>query len=445
MLPNRKFTGIAFISLLLSSAGTVNGASLIEVYKLAQENDPVIASSKATFQANQTIKTKALAELLPAIDGSYLWRDGASNFNSLAPKFESETWNVSLTQNLFNLQALFGYRQSNSIARQSLLSYSADQQELIIRVAEAYFNVLRGEDNLTSAKAEERAIERQLEQTQQRYEVGLIAITDVHEAQAAFDLTVANRLSLESDLGIAKESLALITGEYIETISRLAPNFAATPPDPSNIEAWLSFATENNLELALAEERLKEAKENARVKNSAFAPVVVGTVNYNKNDGKTAFGTASPTGNNFENDDASISVSLPIFSGGRRWAEKKEAGYQRVAEQANLVNAKRQVIQNTRSQFLLTKTDAARVGARQRAIMSTTSALDATQAGYDAGTRNIVDLLNAQRDLYAAQRDHANSRYDYIINSLRLKQAAGTISAKDLESIPLEAAAATEK
>ena len=448
MLPNRIFTGIAFISLLLSSAGAVNGASLSEVYQLALENDPEIASAEATFKAGDTIRGQALAELLPSLTASYSWSDQESTIDpsifggggsSSEDRFTTESYNVRLNQNLFNLQALFGYRQALSTADQALLTYAAAQQDLILRTAVAYFDVLRGEDNLTSVLAEERAIGRQLEQTQQRYEVGLIAITDVHEAQAAYDLIIAEKLSLESALGIAQESLAQITGEYMKDLSRLAEDYQALPPEPADVTTWVSYAEENNLNIQLAKQRLAASKENANVKTSAFAPTVSGFADYtNSKNGQFA-------GNDNETDSYGINVNWELFRGGAKWAERKQAGYEKVAAQSDLVAAKRQVLRDTRSAYLETNTAAARVKARGRAIISSQSALDATQAGYDAGTRNIVDLLNAQQVLYGALRDYANSRYDYIINSLRLKQAAGTITAKDLESIPLEAAAATEE
>lgn len=432
---NRLPCKLGGLSIAIASASPLAGAaSLSEVYQLALANDPVIASAEATYGAGKTLKAQALATLLPSIDGSYRWTKNSSSVLSNMPTgaFNSESYTVSLSQNIFNLQALFGYKQALSSVEQSALTYASAQQELIVRTASAYFDVLRGEDNLASAKAEERAIARQLEQTQQRYEVGLIAITDVHEAQAAYDLVIANRLSLEADLGIANESLAQITGEYIENLDLLAADFTASRPSPDNVQDWVNHAEQNNLQLKLAEQVLNAAAQNAHVKTSAFAPTVSGFAEYSKNRNTFIPGIGN------EDDVFGVQAQWSLFNGGGKWAERKQAGYQRVAAQADLVGAKRNVIQQTRSAFLRTATGAARVNARQRAIISSTSALDATQAGYDAGTRNIVDLLNAQRDLYAAQRDYANARYDYVINSLRLKQAAGTINANDLSSISLE-------
>jgi len=437
LLNTARKTLTAFLAILISTVivSPSYSASLTEVYQLATLNDPVIASAKANYKAGDTIKDQALAALLPSINASYRWTKHKSTLNTFTNQntgaFDSEAQSVTATQSLFNLQAIFGYRQALSTADQAFLRYADAQQELIIRTAEAYFEVLRGTDNLESSLAEERAIARQLEQTQQRYEVGLIAITDVHEAQAASDLTIANRLALEASLGIAKESLAQLTGEYIE-VNKLANNYVAAPPLPAEISEWVELANKNNLNLQLAYQTANAAKQNARVKTSSLAPIVEAFADYSKN--RSTFIPGRTT----EDSTFGIQANWEIFRGGGKWAERREAQYQHAATQSDYIAAKRSATQQTRSAYLQTSVGAAEVNARQRRVISATSALDATQAGYDAGTRNIVDLLNAQRDLYAAQRDYSNARYDFVINSLRLKRAAGIISAADLESIPTE-------
>lgn len=429
-----------FFLVFISASPSLFSESLSEVYRLATENDPVVAAAKANYQADDTIREQALARLLPTVTASYTWTENPSAQNPISgfftPRYGSKVTRVDATQPLFNLQAIFGYRQALSSADQAFLDYVAAQQDLIVRTADAYFGVLRGEDNLASGLAEERAINRQLEQTQQRYEVGLIAITDVHEAQAAADLSLANRLALEAQLGISQEVLASITGEYINDLDKLAQSFSVSMPSPSSIDEWVALAEANSPELQIAESQVEAAKQSKRVATSAFAPTIDAFADWQKN--RNGF---------FPGDDREISTfgvraNWELFRGGAKWAERKQAGYVSVAAQAGLVNAKRTSVQRTRSTYLETATGVAEVNARQRRIVSATSALDATQAGYDAGTRNIVDLLNAQRDLYAAQRDYANARYDYIINSLELKRAAGVITAEDLESIPTQATSA---
>lgn len=424
---------IAFYFLLMP---TSHALSLSEVYQLATENDPVIKAAKANYKADDTIRAKAIARLLPTISAGYSWTKRENSEQGITglpvPDFESETKSISATQNIFNLQAIFGYRQALATANQAQLGYIDAQQELIVRTAESYFGLLRAQDNLTSARAEETAIGRQLEQTQQRYEVGLIAITDVHEAQAAFDLTVANRLALEASLGLAKENLAQLTGQHLDNVNQLSEDYESRPPTPANIDAWVELAEESNISYKIATSLVKAASENVRVQRSGFAPTVEGFAQYDKNRGGFLPGLS------IEDTRFGVRANWELFRGGAKWAENREASYQSAASKANLVGAKRSVIQQVRSAYLTTSANAAEVNARQRRVISATSALDATQAGYDAGTRNIVDLLNAQQDLYAAQRDYSNARYDFVINSLQLKRAAGIITAADLESIPTE-------
>ncbi|NNL57301.1 MAG: TolC family outer membrane protein [Pseudomonadales bacterium] len=445
----------ALLAAFTATAGLALGQNssadtLLDIYQLALDNDPTLQSAEASYRAGDTIREQARAALLPQLEGNFSYQDSDNNQNAsfsltgegpTENESESESYSLTLSQNVINLPAIFGYRQSKAIAKQSLLQFGVAEQDLIVRVAEAYFDVLRGIDNLASAKAEEKAIAQQLEQTQQRYEVGLIAITDVHEAQAAYDLAIANRLTEEVSLGIAREALAAITGQAHPNLHTLALDFPVTKPAPADADAWVNFATQNNLSIKLAEQLLAAANENRKVKNFEAAPTVEAIASHNKSDSDENIVPRDPSKSprdsfrNIEGTTVELRINVPIFSGGARHAERKQAGYERVAEQANLVATKRQVLQDTRSSYLTTVTDTARVQARKRAITSAQSALDATEAGYDAGTRNIVDLLNAQRDLYRAQRDYANTRYDYVINSLRLKQAAGTISAKDINDI----------
>lgn len=478
-----------FAALLLVTAGfnsTARADNLTDIYQLALVNDPTLQAAEASYNANSEIKTQALSQLLPQVTASASYTESdqdseslryfsadipfASNFNT---ENETESYSISLTQNVFNLQAFFAFKQSKALSKQAELQFAIDQQSLIIRAAEAYFDVLRGRDNLISSLAEEKAIKQQLEQTQQRYDVGLIAITDVHEARAAFDLAVANRLTEEVNLGIAYENLTALTGQQHTNLYNLSSEFVTRKPQPETPEAWVEFANQNNLSIKLAEQVAEASNQNAKVKKAAHAPTLQAVVSYKDSTTDTSQfsnsrsvsevpipATVLDTGGNpvtvnttsstsvnsgpgpipdsFSNSDGTtleLRMQLPLFSGGLTSSERRQAGYERVRDQANLVAAKRTAFRQARSSYLTTVADTARVNARSLAITSAESALDATQAGYDAGTRNIVDLLNAQRDLFRAQRDHANTRYDYVINSLKLKEAAGILSPQDIEDL----------
>ena len=431
-------------------------ANLVDIYELALINDPTLQAAQANFNASQEIKAKAISQLLPQISAkaSYTETDEDNrnlpyigNFtipggltvteSSSTTESENRSYSVSLSQNLFNLSAYFTFQQSRALSRQGELQLAIDQQALIIRTANAYFDVLRGQDNLTSALAEEKAIQQQLEQTQQRYDVGLIAITDVYESRAAFDLAVANRLTEEVSLGIAYEGLTALTGQAHTNLANLAASFATDKPSPDKAEDWVAFAAENNLSIKLAEQVAEASNQNAKAKKAATAPSLKATLRYNdsEQDADNTNLVTEDEQSSFSNRDgttAEITLDLPIWAGGLKQAERREAGFQRVRDQANLIAAKRSAFRDARSSFLTTVADTARVNARKLAITSAESALDATEAGYDAGTRNIVDLLNAQRDLFRAQRDYANTRYDFIINSLGLKRAAGILAPSDI-------------
>ncbi len=427
--------------------------TLADVYEQAVKDDPTLQAAQATYKANKEIKSQALSRLLPQVRGDYTYtksdEDSESRrfFSADVPPFDSSfntedttnSYSISLSQDLFNLSTYFSFKQSKALSKQAELQFSIDQQSLILRTAEAYFDVLSAKDNLTSSLAAEKAVSQQLEQTQQRYDVGLIAITDVHSARASHDLSIANRLTAEIDLGIAYEAVAALTGRQPSNLHNLAPNFPVSKPEPANADAWVAYAFGNNLSIKLAEQVAAASNQNANAKKSGHLPTVSGSIRYRDSKTDTSqFSRIDPIGplpaafSNANGTTFEIRVDVPIYLGGLKYSEQRQAGFERVRDQANLVAAKRKAVQQARSNYLITVTDTARVTARRRGITSAQSALDATQAGYDAGTRNIVDLLDAQRDLYRAETDYAETRYDYVINSLKLKQAAGTLGPQDI-------------
>jgi outer membrane protein len=440
------------LMLAISFSGASQADSLADIYELALINDPSLQAAEASYKAGREIKAQAISQLLPQINAGARYSESdttSSNKQFFSESFsppetnrdsdaETTVYSISLTQNLFNLSAFFAFKQSVALTQQAELQFSIDQQSLILRSANTYFNVLRSKDNLTSSLAEQKAIKQQLEQTQQRYDVGLIAITDVHEARAAFDLAVANRLTEEVSLGVAYENLAALTGQQHSNLFNLSDDFKTNKPEPSAPEAWVKFAADNNLHIQLAEQIANASSQNAKVKKFAHAPTVQAVLRYDDSTSDTSSSDnilnnqIPDTFSNFKGSTVEVRLNMPIWEGGFKHSQRRQAGYEQVRDQANLVAAKRTAFREARSSYLTTVADTARVNARKLAITSALSALDATQAGYDAGTRNVVDLLNAQRDLFRAQRDHANTRYDYVINSLKLKQAAGILSPQDI-------------
>lgn len=451
---------IAAALALLFAVSSVNADTLREIYELALDNDAQLKAAEATFRADAEAAAIGRSRLLPQVlaEGSYTEADAEQS--GFQPRFlesddgslgapvvlrqsidadtESTAWGVRLTQPLLDLPAWFSFRQGRELSNQAEAVFAAEQQNLIVRTAEAYFNVLRAEDNLRASRSEERATQRQLEQTQQRFEVGLIAITDVHEARAAFDATVAQRLTDEGNLAIALEALSVLTGRSHDDLWQLHTDFPVSAPEGDRGQ-WVQFALENNHSLRAALFGQEAARYNAQSRRMEHLPKLSASLVHQEED---IDGTQRLEfqGQNFrfpgdgknETQAAMLSVTVPIFTGGYVSAERRAAAERYNASLQQRINIERTVVQNTRAQHIAVATDSERVRARAQAIVSAQSALDATQAGYEVGTRNIVDVLNAQRVLFASARDYANARYDYVLDTLRLKQSAGTLTPQDV-------------
>ncbi|WP_438984145.1 TolC family outer membrane protein [Aequoribacter sp.] len=442
---------------LVFSATVSHAQSLQDIYELALENDAQLKAYAAQFRADREQETLAKSALLPQVGASYDYNETETstvanslvgldaNGNGIIEEIESfsdttsKGYTVSLSQALFDLPAWFTFQASKSLSEQAEATFAAQQQDLIVRVSEAYFGVLRAKDNLEASKAQERALERQLEQTQQRFEVGLIALTDVHEAQAAFDLARVGRLTDENRLDVALENLSVLTNVEHERLFTLSSDFPVAPPEPADRAAWVDFALENNLQLKASRLGETAAQQNAKAKRLEHAPTISGS--FSTSDFETEGVSRQdsifnvPPRSDREQDVVRLRLEVPLFAGGAISANRRRAAEQFNAARESRIGLQRNTIAQTRALHMTVLSDAARVKARAQAIVSSKSALEATQAGYNVGTRNVVDVLNAQNALYAAERDYANTRYDYVLNQLRLKQQAGLLSPKDVADL----------
>ncbi|MDO3380879.1 TolC family outer membrane protein [Gilvimarinus algae] len=442
-----KKTKRYLIAALVALSSSAQANSILDIYQLALENDPQLKADRAAYEAGLENKTIARAGLLPQISGSgsYTLSESETTYeisNGQAvtqPPGESESdvvrWGLNLDQALVDLNAWHTYQQGIALSEQAKAQYSADQQSLIVRVAEAYFNVLRAIDNLEATIAEEKALEQQLEQTKQRFEVGLTPITDVHDAQAAFDSAQAATLEARGQLGIRYEALEVLTGQSHDAIAPLDEDFPVVPPSPSERHAWVEFALENNFTLQAVSEAANAAEQQAKAARSNHLPTLSANAGYTETDSETdVMGT--PT-SYYESEGHSVSLELrvPLFSGLRTSGQRRQA-YARAMQADEEFNfQQRNVIQNTRSLHLAVETGVARVKARKQAIVSNESAVKATQSGFEVGTRNLVEVLLAQRSLYQARRDYSNALYDYIIQMTRLRESAGMLTPADVERI----------
>ena len=466
----RRATAAAIASTTLILVPLASGESLLDIYEIALDNDAQLRAETAQYRADLELKTLALAPLLPQVNTgvSRSMRDSENtrlsivDFDNGNVVIQNQTtgsrtyttrYDISLSQTLFDLSAWFDWKAGSERSKQAEATVAAAQQNLIVRVSEAYFGVLRAQDNLRAAKAQERALSRQLEQTRQRFNVGLIAITDVYEAEARHDLAGVTRIIEENNVAVALERLSVLTGQQHGQLRLLSEAFAPELPMPTDRSAWVDFALENNFELAAVRFAEEAARQNAKSRQMGHAPRVSAQVSYAESD---TVGTVTPPNAfnlppNSEGEDESFQIRLdmPLYAGGAISANRRRAAEQFNAARENRINLTRNTVTASRSLHMTVSSDVARVNARKQAIKSTQSALDATVAGYEVGTRNIVDVLNAQNAVFSAQRDYANSRYDYVLNSMRLKENAGTLSPEDIAALEAflvepEAASASE-
>ena len=431
----------SFLALFISF--NISSESLLDIYNEALENDPTYKAAEYSYLADKELKVQGRAALLPSItlSGSTNWHEYYQN-KELQQQYNSFSTSARVTQPLFRLDTWFQYRQSKSLTDAAEADFAFEQQNLLVRTAELYFGVLRAIDNLNAAISEEKAIKKQLDQAKQRFEVGLSAITGVQEAQLAFDLSKASRIRTEGSLYSARESLNALIGREIFSLNELGDGLLIDLPTPSSKETWVELALENNYQLKAAYLRKKAAKSSARSVASNHLPKIdiVGSqseseTNQFNYEGFNIDGQGIPVPSVTGRRNYAIQLSMPLFQGGAVNSRRKQAYSQYERANENTLFTERRIIQEVRSQFSNVLTLVANVNAQKQAVISATSALEATQVGYRVGTRNVVDLLQAEKNLYSAEKNLANAKYDYILANLRLGLASGTITPADIVKI----------
>ena len=435
---NKIFLFLTLGSLLLS--GSAKADNLSDVYELALKNDPLLRAAEATYRAGKENKTQGIAGLLPtlSISGSTNWNEYRVE-EQLIDQYNSNSYFANLNQPIFRLDKWFQFERGSALSEAASAEFAYQQQETMIRVASAYFNVLNSIDSLNAARAEEKAIGRQKDLAKKRFDVGLAAITEVQETQAAFDLTVVSRIAREAQLDSAQETLTSIVGRDIKLLSPLIDEFEISLPDPLDRESWVSLGIQNNYQLKSAKLQRDAAQAAARGSASNHLPQIdlVGRVSQSTTkQGKFGGFIQNPLfGIEQDTRQYSIQFTLPLYAGGAISSARRQAyaNYDRSKEQA--IFTERTTIRDVRSNHFGVQTQVANVTARKQALASAESALEATQVGYEVGTRNTVDLLDAQKRLFQAQRDYASSRYEYIISMLRLKASVGSLNPNDLLTI----------
>tara|TARA_E500000178_G_scaffold149955_1_gene149662 strand:+ start:780 stop:2126 length:1347 start_codon:yes stop_codon:yes gene_type:complete len=416
-------TMIAFLSL------SARAETLADIYQSAVKNDPIAGAAKANYMANKETLNQGRAVLMPQLTASSIKLEPSSTENGDP---EKTTYRASLSQSLFNIPAWFQFQSAKKMDQVAEAKFAAQQQSLIIRVSDSYFNVLRAYDNKQTRNAEELAIKRQLEQVTERFEVGLLPITDVHEIQAIYDDATVNSLEANGALDIAFEQLQILSGKNHNALAGIKDNFITVNPDPASAESWVEFALANNFDLQASQLTYEASEQTAKAAKAQHLPKITISADYTKHDIEAITATEATT---TEQTAINLNLTMPIFSGGLTSSQARQSSYQAKAAEQNYVATIRNTMQAARSNHQLAITNAARVKARKQAITSAESALKATQAGYEVGTRTIVDVLMAQRTLFQAKRNFSNARYDYILSMMRLKGVAGQLSPQEIYTL----------
>ncbi|WP_240724805.1 TolC family outer membrane protein [Onishia niordana] len=428
------------LAMSIALASQAQGADLLNIANDALENDASLASARASLQSTQESRDVASGDLLPqlnatgqvahnqsydrqetALTGASQGSDDAYNSGSLA---------LEASQALYDAANARQVDQAESQIDQEALSLVASEQQLLFDVSSAYFEILRANDILAARQAQERAISRQLEQASEQFEVGLIAITDVEEARASYDQARAERITAQSDLEVSFEALERLTGKRYQSIESLSEDLPVELPTPTDRDEWVDMALEKSPLLKSAMAGVEVSRSSVEVAKAGRLPVVEAFANYNygESDRDQVEGHDSSS-------QVGVRASLPLYTGGSTSAQIRQSTYTLAASQYDAEAQRRLTIQQVRSLYTQVRNDVATVEARRQAVVSNRSALDATRSGYEVGTRNIVDVLAAEQNLYDAISNLAVARYDYVLDKLELHQQAGTLDVQVLREL----------
>jgi outer membrane protein len=426
--------------LLLAWAGAAFGADLIDVFRLAQSSDPAYASARATWAATQERIPQARAGLLPAasVSASAQYTDRSTRFrDARLPRtnadFGTTAISLSVTQPLYRRENTIIYEQAFTQVEQADAQLAFAAQDLILRVALRYFDVLFAQDSVAFAEAQKAAISQQLEQAKRNFEVGTATITDTHEAQARYDLSVADEIRERNLLELRRRALEQVIGRTAPPLAPLGTQFSLKTPEPASMEPWVELALRSNLQVRISQSNLALATQEIARNRAAHLPTL------------DAFATASENGSGatsiggFASDVRSatvgVTLALPLYQGGLITSRVREAIAQEGRARYDLETARRTAEFDARDAFLGITSGTAQVRALEAALVSTQSQLSSTRLGQEVGVRTQVDVLNAQQLLFEARRNLARAKYDYIQSLLRLEAAIGELTESDLDAV----------
>ncbi len=421
--------------------------NLIGVYQQALRNNADLAAARAQYRALAEGVPQARAGLLPQLSAGAELADTRTELEQPALTLEraGQLYQLSLSQALLRVDRWFALRAAQAADRQGALQLAAVEQELLLQSAEAYFSVLRAEDLLAAAKAEEAALRRHYEEAKERFDVGLSNLTELLEAQASRDIAQAGVLQAEQARANAFEALQALTHRDYRFIEGIRHDLPVRLPEPIEAQAWVETALAGNLSLKASAEAIAGAEHSLRQRKAGHAPSVDLVARYQRGDNDAlGFANSPLTGQlpqmpryagDVERQSIGVQLNIPLYSGGLTSAQVRESYHRLDQAEQQREALRRAVIQATRNHHLAVVTNVRRIEARKQAVLSSQSALEATEVGYEIGSRDILDVLDAQRQLYGAVRQYNDARYDYVLDQLRLKQAAGVLSPADLDEL----------
>ena len=415
-------------------------ADLLQVYRDARANDAVYAAARSTVEAGRERLPQGRALILPTVNltGNSTYTDadvraGTPNAPFIPRQFSTNAWTVTLNQPLFRMQNWAQYQQAEFQVTQAEATFGQAGQDLIIRAAQAYFDVLASQDSLAFIGAQKAAITEQLDSAKRNFEVGTATITDTHEAQARFDLSTSQEIAARNDLEIKRQALQQLIGRTSDALTPLRSNLQLVPPQPAVMETWVETAQRENFTVRVQEAALEIARREVERSRAGHYPTLdlVGTLGGSATSGSTNTGVGSEQ----KSTTIGLQLTVPIFAGFATSSRIRETLALQEKARADLENSRRQSALAARQSFIGVTNGMAQVRALEQALLSSETALASNKLGYEVGVRINIDVLNAQQQVFSTRRDMSRARYDALMNGLRLKAAAGNLSEADLEQV----------
>lgn len=458
---------LGFVSVLLicSLSTPASAENLVDIFNLARKNDAQWASKKQKYLADKEKLEQAFGTLMPAAEANATWAqqqyDGQSfglNASAVEPclgeiissggaqdvlddcasevltrdvnqDYSVTQYGLTVTQPLVRMDRWHRYKRAQMLDNGAKAELAYQQQELIVRSSEAYFGVLKAQEELRLAQLEEKMLRSQLTEIKNRYRLGLMRDTDVFETQGQYDLASAAVIVLQAQVDGLKENLTMITGQPIELVSPLPKDIPIEPPQPLELAEWEDFAKRTNYQLLAAQFASQAAEKEITEKKAGHAPTADLFFDYRHNDVGGGFTPSSDTTT------VGVRFAIPIYTGGITSSQTREAEYRSQSARDDVELARRNAIRETRQYHTKVMADVASVNARLRAVKSNNSSLRAMREGWDSGIRTLTDVLGAQRKVFQARKEYSNARYDYILDTLKLKKAAGVLTPEDLQTL----------